>query len=329
MAFHVLLYYLNFSSEPFQIPHLLGLEIPYPLVHGPLLYLYVAEITNQLPKQNWKHFLHFVPLSIGYLFLIPFFFLSALQKIAFYQNGFEGYERFMQFGLLLISLSGVVYLIWSVVLLIKHKKNIEHKFSDLESINLNWLQFIIIGFAIIWGIVITINKDEYIFAGVALFVILIGYLGLQQKAIFQNVHFVTKSPSESVDNNTTEKPKYEKSGLNKQLAEKTHKRLLHLFQNEHYYTRSQFSIQELAAELEIQPNYLSQIINQREGQNFYDFVNTYRLEAFKKMVEKGRHNQLTLLALAYECGFNSKSSFNRYFKNQMGQTPSEFVKSLK
>ena len=329
MAIHLFIYYINFSSTPYQIPHLLGLEIPYPLMHGPLLYLYVASITNQLPKHNWIHILHFVPVSIGYLYLISFFSSPASQKIAFYQNGYKDYEGFMQFGLLLIFLSGLVYLVWSIILLIRHKKNIQHEFSDLESVNLNWLQFLILGFAIIWSIVIFINKDEYIFTGVTVFVILTGYLGVQQRTIFDNRDLSVKPSVESRDYTVDGKKKYENSGLSEQLADKIHERLLHLFEKEYYYKRNKFSIQELASELDIHPNYLSQIINEKEGKSFYDFVNAFRLEAFKEMVENQEHKQLTLLALAYECGFNSKSSFNRYFKKQTGQTPSEFVKSLK
>ena len=328
MALHLLLYYLNFSSDPFRFPYLLGLEIPYPLLHGPLLYLYVAAITNQLPKQRWLVALHFAPLIIGYLYLIPFFTSSIREKIAFYNNGFEGFEGFMQFGLVLISISGVFYLIWSIVLLLRNKKNIRNTFSDLEKVNLNWLQFLIYGFAIIWSIVIFINKDEYIFAGVTVFVILIGYLGVQQQTIFHYKEHTIKPSTDPFDDLSEEKKKYQKSGLSEQLSEEVHARLIHLFEKEYYYRKNEFSIQELATTLEILPNYLSQIINEREGKSFYEFVNSYRLDAFKQLIKENKQEKFTLLALAYECGFNSKSSFNRYFKKQTGQTPSDFVRKL-
>ncbi len=83
----------------------------------------------------------------------------------------------------------------------------------------------------------------------------------------------------------------------------------------------------MALELGTHPNYLSQIINEKEGKSFYDFVNSFRVEEFKRLVKDSKNKQFTLLALAYDCGFNSKSSFNRYFKKNTGKTPSEFVKS--
>jgi AraC-like DNA-binding protein len=69
---------------------------------------------------------------------------------------------------------------------------------------------------------------------------------------------------------------------------------------------------------------ISQIINQKENKNFYDFVNTYRFEEFKRLISLQKNQQYTLLSLAYDCGFSSKSSFNRYFKKATGQTPSEY-----
>jgi AraC-like DNA-binding protein len=328
MAVHLILYYLNFGVDLFVVPRLLVLEIPYPLIHGPLLYLYVASMTGQLPSQKWLPFLHFIPLLLGYFYLIPILFSSPLEKMAFYKSGFLGHEGFMTFGLLLIALSGVLYILWSILLLIRHKKNIRNEFSDLENVNLSWLQFLIYGFSFVWSIVIFTNKDEYIFVGVTVFVILIGYLGLQQPTIFQSQALTVKPGPKSQGDLTTKKKKYEKSGLDEQQSKEFHKRLIHLFENEDYYKKNEFSIQQLASELGILPNYLSQIINEKEGKSFYDFVNSYRLNAFKQMIKDHKHENFTLLALAYECGFNSKSSFNRYFKKQTGVTPSEYVKNL-
>ncbi|MFC2443179.1 MAG: helix-turn-helix domain-containing protein, partial [Capnocytophaga ochracea] len=73
------------------------------------------------------------------------------------------------------------------------------------------------------------------------------------------------------------------------------------------------------------PNHLSQIINQYEEKNFYDFVNSYRVEEFITLAKKDIDKNFNLLGLAYEAGFNSKSSFNQVFKKITGKTPSEFV----
>jgi AraC-like DNA-binding protein len=90
------------------------------------------------------------------------------------------------------------------------------------------------------------------------------------------------------------------------------------------YKKSDLSITELSSRLGVHANYLSQIINQKEKKNFYDFVNTYRFEEFKRLIAQQKNQQYTLLSLAFDCGFSSKSSFNRYFKKATGQTPSAY-----
>ena len=66
--------------------------------------------------------------------------------------------------------------------------------------------------------------------------------------------------------------------------------------------------------------------NEGFDKNFYDFVNSYRVEAFKSQIEQNKHEHKTLLALAYEVGFNSKSSFNRSFNKLVGMSPSKYLK---
>jgi len=88
------------------------------------------------------------------------------------------------------------------------------------------------------------------------------------------------------------------------------------------------SLPQLAEMLDILPNYLSQVINERFQKNFYDFINSYRVEEFKRVVALGKNKNKTFFGLALDCGFNSKASFNSSFKKLSGITPSEFVKSL-
>ncbi|MEZ4851347.1 MAG: helix-turn-helix domain-containing protein [Bacteroidia bacterium] len=85
---------------------------------------------------------------------------------------------------------------------------------------------------------------------------------------------------------------------------------------------------QLAEMLDILPNHLSQLINEKEGRNFYQFVNHYRVEEFKRRVELPESKHLSLLGLAMECGFNSKSTFNSVFKQMVGVTPSGYVRGI-
>jgi AraC-like DNA-binding protein len=89
------------------------------------------------------------------------------------------------------------------------------------------------------------------------------------------------------------------------------------------------SLSELASQIQMPSHLLSKIINDHYQQNFFDFINHYRIEEFKKMVIDPKNHNLTFLALAYEVGFNSKTAFNRSFKKSTNQTPREYLDSIK
>ena len=322
LAAHLSLFYANYYAE---IPaFLIGVHLPIPLLQAVFLYFYVASVTNQFPKKKTVVLLHLLPALLSYSFLIPFFLLPGEEKAIILENRGKGYsELFGLINLILIFASGVVYVFWSSFLLWKHKKNIRNQFSDIEDINLRWLKLLIFGIGGIWVIVIFFNNSPYIFTSVAIFVILIGFFGVQQRDIFSNVKpLKQQSPEEK-------KVKYASSGLSTETAEELYKNLIEQITKEAYYTESTLSLNELAQKLDISPNYLSQIINEKEGKNFYDFINTFRVEEFKRLIAIPKNQQYTLLALAYDCGFNSKSSFNRSFKKNTGITPSQYAASVK
>jgi len=76
-------------------------------------------------------------------------------------------------------------------------------------------------------------------------------------------------------------------------------------------------------------NHLSQVINQQSGKNFFKFINEYRVEEAKRLLTDQSTQKYTILAIAYDCGFNSKSSFNTIFKQYTGKTPSDFIENSK
>ena len=88
------------------------------------------------------------------------------------------------------------------------------------------------------------------------------------------------------------------------------------------------TLRDLAQQLDLPPNQLSQVLNRGLDQNFSAYVNAYRLEAFKAKVADPANRHLTLLGLAYDSGFNSKTVFNTFFKKKMGQTPRAYWRSV-
>lgn len=315
---HMVLFYLNYTEINLIYPFLLGVELPMPLVHGPMLFLYVAVSTKH---QFWSirlQLIHFIPIILLYVYLISFFSLPASEKIFVFKNNGSGYEGFLTLLFYLYIFYTTIYLISSILLLRTHRKKIVNQYSTLEKVNLNWLRILIIGMGIIWFVTIFMRNEIYNFSSVVLFIFLVGLFGRRQIGI---------SISESQNN--PDKSKYVKSGLKKDNAAELKEKLLNLMNDEKPYKKNELVIGDLAEKLNVHYNYLSQLINEELGLTFYEFINQYRIEEFKRLVSLPENKQFTFLALAYECGFNSKSSFNRYFKDSTGQTPSQYLSGLK
>jgi ligand-binding sensor domain-containing protein/AraC-like DNA-binding protein len=124
--------------------------------------------------------------------------------------------------------------------------------------------------------------------------------------------------------NKRKKLRYSTSNLNEQKAKQINERLISLLNTEKIYLEPDINLHKLANLLQVKPNYLSQVINQYHKQNFYEFINTYRVEEAKRLLKE---TTLKIEAVAYDSGFNSLSTFNAVFKKVTGKTPSQFRKS--
>jgi AraC-like DNA-binding protein len=93
------------------------------------------------------------------------------------------------------------------------------------------------------------------------------------------------------------------------------------------YLEPELTLDELATQLSVKPKMLSQTINELLRQNFFEFINHYRIEEAKRLLTNPKDKKITVLEVMYEVGFNSKSSFNTIFKKNTGLTPSEFKKN--
>lgn len=335
MTLHLTFYYLGFTEKIYQWPLLLGWGLPLPLVHGPFLYLYTKALTGNNPR-NREIFLHFLPLLISYIYLVHFFLLPPEQQVYIFRNRGIGYEVYLLINLIAIIISGVSYVILSYKRLKLHQRNIHNQFSYEEKINLKWLQNLIYGIGIIW-ILVLIGSEVITFTGVVLFVFYIAYFGIRQPGIFSspgntfgsNEPIITSeepSVAAEVENKDEEgKRKYHKSGLTQEMSDSILSQLQILMNEEKLFKESELTLNKLAERLNIHPNYVSQVINEREGKNFYEYINYLRIEEFIRLAALPESRQFTILSMALDCGFNSKSSFNKYFKKVTGKSPSDYT----
>ena len=131
-----------------------------------------------------------------------------------------------------------------------------------------------------------------------------------------------------IPENEDNEKKYERSGLTNEKSEEYLKQLLDLMETKKPFLECELTLLKLAESLGISSNHLSQIINEKLNQNFYDFVNKYRVENAKNLLIDPAFDSKTIYAIALESGFNSKSAFNTCFKKYTNQTPSEYKKHL-
>jgi len=343
LGLHLTLYYFSYTRLDFKYPFLLGYILPFPLLHGPMLFLYTAALTGRLPKWKNINLLHFIPFLFFFIYFFDFFTSSSEEKFAFIDRLKAGeIDVYLKLQYPLMVISALTYLALTFLMLRRHQKNIRGYYSySSERINLHWLRNLLIGMAVIWAVVITVNAfrneftdDAPIYATVVLFVISMGYFGIRQGNIFTatpgTASMLNEVKSEEIPltGSETIQKRYAKSGLKDNEAASIEARLKSLMEKDKLYLDENLTLPKLAVVMDILPNYLSQVINERYGKNFYDFVNTFRVEEFKEIVRDPKKKHYTLLTLAMECGFNSKSSFNKYFKKATGKTPSEYLEAI-
>lgn len=308
------------------------------LLGGPLFFYYVYTLTKGHRPSNKIIVFTLLPYA---LYTLTFFYYQ-LQVFGKIPVNIENRLLYVD-GQLSITwttfiaafiLTDPFYIVWFYLLLRDYKRNIKQSLSNTERVNLNWLNilfylWLVIAFVLLPASLLGIGGDMVsestldllIRLSNLLFIFIAGFYGFRQNAIFSN--------TTEINEKENKEPAYERSGLSKEQAKKYHAELLTLMHEKKPYLDGELGAAQLAEQLGISANHLSQVLNQEQGQNFFDFVNNYRVREVQAKIADPANANLTLLAIALESGFNSKTSFNTLFKKFTGQTPSQYHKSLK
>jgi adenylate cyclase len=123
--------------------------------------------------------------------------------------------------------------------------------------------------------------------------------------------------------------KYKKKLFSRDLLQQNVQALNLLMTEKQPYLDPELSLRSLAQLLDLPPNHMSQLLNEGFDKNFSEFVNAYRLDTFKQKATEPANQQFTIMSLAYDSGFNSKTVFNTFFKKQLGKTPTAYWKEVK
>jgi len=299
------------EATGFNLSWFNGIGTSFGFLFGPLLYLYTKSITDKEFSFKTSYLVHLI------VFII--FFVSAIFKID------------VQYIYLYsaLYLQTTPYMIVCFVTILKYRRTIKDYFSSIEKLNLTWMLYVVGAFFVMWMvdlsdfILANLKLSNYTiniyFAFVSLlinfiFAILIFYKALQHPEIFSGMP-------------ETDKPiKYEQSRLTDSEKAEYLQKLRDYFDKQKPYLNPELKITEVARKLNVSVKYLSQVINESLGKNFYDFINSYRIEEAKHQLTNETDSRKTILEVLYESGFNSKSAFNSAFKKHTGFTPTEFRK---
>ncbi len=360
LAVHLLFKYTLTVDFLNEYPHLTGIHVGFPLLYGPFLFFYVNSLTKNQQNFHTANLLHFLPFLFVIIFLIPFFMQPAEYKLKII-NGLVIYQRKYILVIIMQLISGPVYVVWTLILLKKHKINIGLYFSFTEKIELKWLKNLIFGIAGIWAVILIVyaiwelfnlqipfERELIIYTAVTAFVFVIGYKGLKQSPIFvlpptkdnkkvqennevKNIETENNTIQQNTDfstvlNTETKKKKDRNNSTDIESRQYIDKLLKYMDENKPYL-EDKLMLSDVASALEIPHYKLTKIFNENLNKNFFNFVNSYRIKEVKEKLSDSKNDRFTILALAYDCGFSSKASFNRIFKQITNITPSEYRKT--
>jgi AraC-like DNA-binding protein len=321
LAMEIQDYTFGFSGINFLWEELNGFPRSFNLVFAPTIYFYLKAQINRNFKLSRKELLHFSP-YLTYFLISIFPFLMG-------KNTLDAFNKFAtNIGLdwvlnIAVWVSYLYYFYQSLKIYKEYRIWAETQYSDTESISFIWIRnfiyLIIFGetFKFCWNIAdlllgnLPYEQDWWWHLLTVGIICYVGIKGYSQKQS-QKISF-TEKPLEIMQ---------EKVNFENDLMEWKPK-IERIFNEEKIYLEPELSLNDLAIKLKTNTSVLSAAINQIFEKNFNDFVNEYRVNEFKKQIKLPENKHITLLGIAFDCGFNSKPTFNRAVKKATGLSPRE------
>jgi len=330
-AFEWLLLHPNSPAKALWLGSLMGLSF----LVAPCLWLFAREITeDDVPAIRSLPARHFVIVASGFALTLPLI-LTAHSGPDFADpthTPSAAYSLFIHTTMLacvvLFLCQAPFYVRACIRILARHADHAKALFSNLEDKNLNALRLLIFAVIAKWFVgllralyCLTLGKDTgwgLLFAALEVSVT----VGALVFVIRQSVVFSVEDRKLVSDLGE----KYARSSLDEPTRLRIQRKLLHAMTGAQRFRDSRLTLRGLCQELKENPHYVSQVINQTLHSNFYDFVNGRRIDSAKRALQLEPHK--TVLDIALEVGFNSKSTFNAAFRRHAGMTPTEYRQSL-
>lgn len=324
----------NFENG-FPYPILMNVSWLFLLLHGPALWFYISSLSTSAFRFRPAYLLHFVPfltfLTIHYFNYIS---LPVQEKINLIVTYLFKDDPFYMISAVSVGVSTIGYNVWAIRLIRSYRMKLEQKFSKLEDIDLSWLKILTLASLVVYcinngffivDIFYNFTSNEMLvfvtFSFASVYILILGFFGLKQNNVFvsQVMQAKTSGSESPLETNTAEiKP----------TDDDFTARLLHFMESHQPYLDPEISLLKLSELLQVKPEVLSETLNTKLNQNFFDFINKYRIGEFKNQSISQKNTNLSILGIAYNCGFNSKAAFYRAFKKYEGVAPSDYIRSV-
>ncbi len=325
--------FLGYSGYMTRVLHLVDFTEPLNFVLGPLVYLYAVVVLRDQDILTRRQYLHFLPFLIYFLYAFLFFLQTADYKFNAYIDAYypemphiDAPARWHQDPLGLkkhVSELQLVHTTIYFVMAVQHcrvwvKAHGSGAFKKNEPVLRvrNLLIWFGAGTVAIFAIKLFFERDlgEFLIASVLMVMIYaFSFYVIRRSLVFGGQKAVKQE-------------KYRKSALPADRVARALGRVKAVMETEHLYLSPDCSLPLLAEKAGLSTHQVSQLLNAHLGQNFYEFVAAYRIEAAQGILRDPAQGHKAIEQIAEEVGYYSKSSFNTAFKKITGQTPSQFRK---
>lgn len=323
---------LGLSGYYRRLPHLIRVADPLTFLFGPLLYFYFWQITRK--KLPARLPLHFIPFIVYVFVAIPFYLLPTSEKLKYAEEMFIRQTK-VELVLIIQTIRTVhvtIYVFLCLSLLREFRTVTEQNYSEADKFRLNRAVVLLRLFIVLLLTAFVVYLGSL--AGQINLLITNSIISLGMAAVIYGLAYATWNtiiPStlyfpapEQERSSVTEDRSRNTYNLSDEHFRRLSAELNVLLDENKLYLESEFSLTELSNELGIQPYLASELISRHYRSSFFEVVNKYRIEEVKRRLTDPAFNDYSILGIALECGFNSKSSFNSAFKKHTGLTPSSY-----
>jgi AraC-like DNA-binding protein len=326
MAFNIWEYMLGFSGIEILWRQLNFFPRTFGMAFAPLCYFYFKSQVDKDFRFSKNEIWNFLPFIIHTIYHVGVFSMGQ-DFVKTVEKNFHGPFYIPQIETFVEIALNFFYIYKCLNLYNQYREWTKTQFSDTEVVSFKWFRnfliVLILSFVVylLKMIIISIYKLDFEqdwwdnLVGVALiyYVSITGYAQAQP-----NTGLVFKEEEHKLESNQKEK-------FNESELETWRAKILKLMQDEKLYLQPELNLSDIANRLKTNISVLSGVVNNAFGKNFNDFVNEYRVKEFQERIQLPENKNITLLGIAFDCGFNSKATFNRSFKKFTGKAPKEFL----